>query len=224
MKRCSRCQVTKPLDAFYRSSQSPDGRQGHCKACNRDGLRERAARRPRKLRKRVEAPPGFKHCPGCKQIKPLEAFCNNRSSGDGKAFYCKECHNARGSESRQRLYGGTRHYHLMRRYGVGDAEVAAMIEAQGGVCLICKGPLDRPHVDHDHVTGKVRGVLCFNCNAGLGKFRDNVEIVERALAYLRGHDSEAEKTARIAHARLEALDLAGPIRAAQIKRLADLVS
>jgi hypothetical protein len=73
----------------------------------------------------------------------------------------------------------------MRRYGIGDAEVAAMIEAQGGVCAICEGPLDNPHVDHDHATGKVRGILCFNCNAGLGKFRDDVDVMAAAVEYLR---------------------------------------
>src|SRR2546423_9654877 len=204
MKRCSRCRDFKSLTDFYRSGKSHDGRQSYCKPCVRDDLRERAARKPRKLRKRVAAPPGSKHCHGCGLIKPLDAFCNNRRSGDGKAFYCKTCHNARSRETLERLYGGSRHYHLMRRYGIGDADVAAMIDAQDGKCLICVDALTKAHVDHDHVTGKVRGVLCFNCNAGLGKFGDNVEIVERALAYLKGHHPEAEKTARIAHARLEA--------------------
>jgi hypothetical protein len=85
------------------------------------------------------------------------------------------------------LHGGTRHYHLKRRYGISEADVAAMIEAQGGVCGICEGPLDRPHVDHDHKTGKVRGILCFNCNAGLGKFQDDIEIVSLAMEYLLKH-------------------------------------
>jgi hypothetical protein len=99
-----------------------------------------------------------------------------------------------------------------------------MIEAQGGLCAICAGPLDRPHVDHDHETGKVRGILCFNCNAGLGKFKDSVEIADAATEYLRKHDPKADETARIASARLQSLDLAAPVRAAQIKRLAGLVS
>ncbi|MFL6240498.1 MAG: endonuclease VII domain-containing protein [Actinomycetes bacterium] len=132
-------------------------------------------------------PTGVKYCHGSDQTKPLAAFGSNRSAGDGKAFYCKDCHNARGKESKQRLYGGTRHYHLMRRYGIGDDEVAVMIEAQGGACASCEGPLERPHVDHDHKTGKVRGILCFNCNAGLGKFQDNVDVMQLAVDYLRRH-------------------------------------
>src|SRR4051794_35638305 len=107
MKKCSKCGEVKPLDDFYRSSQSKDGRQGHCKACNLQALRERAARRPAKLRPRVAAPAGYKYCYGCDQTKPFSEFGQNRSAGDGKTFYCKQCHNTRGRESKQRLWGGT---------------------------------------------------------------------------------------------------------------------
>ena len=51
---------------------------------------------------------------------------------------------------------------------------------QGGACLICEKP-DPEHVDHDHETGKVRGILCFNCNQGLGNFRDDVRSLIRAV-------------------------------------------
>jgi hypothetical protein len=70
-------------------------------------------------------------------------------------------------EGVKRLHGSTRDYHLKRRYGLTSADVDAMVEAQGGVCLLCR---ERPaqHVDHDHLTGAVRGVLCSCCNQGLG--------------------------------------------------------
>jgi hypothetical protein len=76
---------------------------------------------------------------------------------------------------------------LTRRYGIGDDEVAAMMEAQAGLCPICRRPMGtKPHVDHNHATGEVRGLLCFTCNVGLGNFGDDVERLERAAAYLRG--------------------------------------
>jgi hypothetical protein len=60
-----------------------------------------------------------------------------------------------------------------------------MRAAQNGLCLICaSAPAD--HVDHDHATGAIRGMLCFNCNGGLGQFKDNPDVVAKALAYLRG--------------------------------------
>lgn len=80
---------------------------------------------------------------------------------------------------------GFRHYHLVRRYGITAAEYDAMVERQAGRRPICTQELDeRSHVDHDHKTGRVRGVLCFNCNAGLGKYADSPEILVRAAGYL----------------------------------------
>lgn len=58
-----------------------------------------------------------------------------------------------------------------------------MLAAQDYKCLICGRP-DPEHVDHSHETGKVRGILCFNCNQGLGNFRDDVGILVRAANYL----------------------------------------
>jgi Recombination endonuclease VII len=53
-----------------------------------------------------------------------------------------------------------------------------MLAAQGGVCAVCEKP-DPEHVDHDHETGVVRGMLCFNCNQALGNARDDVEVLRR---------------------------------------------
>lgn len=123
-------------------------------------------------------------CPQCGETKDAPEFPKNRSSRSGYATYCKPCHNEIGKRNRERLHGSARHYHLRRRYGIGAAEVAAMIERQGGVCAIC---LEKPaaHVDHNHRTGKVRGVLCFGCNGGLGQFQDNAESMRRAIEYVQ---------------------------------------
>jgi recombination endonuclease VII len=130
--------------------------------------------------------PADKRCPDCGESKPLEAFPRNKNSNDGRHGYRKPRHNARGHETRQRLYGGGRHYHLKRRYGIGAADVPAMIEQQRGVCAICRQR--RPeHVDHNHATGKVRGILCFGCNGGLGQFQDNTEWLARPIEYVTRH-------------------------------------
>lgn len=122
-------------------------------------------------------------CPDCGEEKPLEDFPRHRSMPSGRATYCKPCHNRRNRNSRARN-GGSRHYHLVARYGIGAAEVEALIGAQGGMCAVCK---KRPavQVDHDHSTGVVRGVLCDGCNGGLGHFRDDPEMIRRAIDYLK---------------------------------------
>jgi hypothetical protein len=88
-------------------------------------------------------------------------------------------------ENAKRLYGSTRDYHLRRRYGLTSADVDAMIEAQGGTCAVCPGPPQ--HVDHDHETGEVRGILCFNCNQALGNVRDNSMVLRGLARYLEKH-------------------------------------
>ena len=106
-------------------------------------------------------------------------------AGAGYHTDCLPCHNVRGKETAQRLYGGSREDHLRRRYGIGQAEFADMLAEQGGVCAIC-GAADPQHVDHDHRAGWVRGILCFNCNGGLGQFRDTPEFLAGAITYLKG--------------------------------------
>ena len=60
-----------------------------------------------------------------------------------------------------------------------------MLAEQGGVCAICReAPAE--HVDHDHATERVRGLLCFNCNGALGQFRDRPDLMLRAIMYLQG--------------------------------------
>jgi hypothetical protein len=145
--------------------------------------KRKAAREGRVVRELRDLPPGTHFCPKCEQVKSREDFPRNRSSKDGLAAYCKPCHNQTTRETKQRLYGSTRDYHLRHRYGLTSADVDAMIEAQGGTCATCDGKPE--HVDHDHATGKVRGVLCFNCNQALGNVRDNAETLTRLRSYLR---------------------------------------
>ena len=73
------------------------------------------------------------------------------------------------------------------RTGIPLAEYDALLAAQGGGCAICgNAPKTRRlHVDHDHKTGAVRGVLCFNCNQALGNSRDDVIVLQRLITYLR---------------------------------------
>ncbi len=61
-----------------------------------------------------------------------------------------------------------------------------MSDEQGGLCAICRtAPAE--HVDHDHVTGRVRQLLCFNCNGGLGQFKDDPAVLRAAASYVERH-------------------------------------
>jgi hypothetical protein len=186
-KTCLDCRQRKPFTEFPPAKKRSDGRASYCRECF--GIRSRAAyrrkqeRAGRTVRAPRVAPPGLKWCGDCDQVKTLDEFCRNRNEPTGRATYCKDCHNARARESRERLYGGGREYHLKSRYGIGQADVDRMLAEQRGACLGCGKP-DPEHVDHDHETGRVRGMLCFNCNQALGNVRDNVEVLNRLGSYL----------------------------------------
>ena len=77
---------------------------------------------------------------------------------------------------------------LKYRYGITLEEWDRLVEEQHGACLICNFRPESPrqlHVDHNHQTGEVRGLLCNNCNVGLGYFADNAERLARASMYVQ---------------------------------------
>lgn len=119
-----------------------------------------------------------KFCRSCGEIKPHSEWHRNASASDGLATCCKTCKTCKAVKGREG--------HLKRQYGMTEAERDAMVAAQKGLCVIC---LRAPavHVDHSHKTGKVRGVLCFNCNSAIGKLGDDPDAVRRAAAYLEGN-------------------------------------
>ena len=86
----------------------------------------------------------------------------------------------------------SRRLNLWKKYKLTIEDVELMIDNQGGGCAIC-GHSDRksntifPCVDHCHDTGRVRGVLCQKCNAGIGLLGDDITTIERALEYLNRH-------------------------------------
>ena len=168
-----------------------DGLSFYCRHCSR--LRLRASQDKRRggppthrYPRNVVVPGGFKWCPDCQQVRTVEDFSRTRANKSGINAYCKPCHSARGKASKDKV-GGSRTYHLLqRRYGITAEDADRMFAAQDGLCAIC---CERPaeHVDHDHATGLVRGLLCFNCNGGLGQLRDDVVLLDSAGSYLDSH-------------------------------------
>ncbi|MGN6608063.1 MAG: endonuclease VII domain-containing protein [Jatrophihabitans sp.] len=192
-KFCPDCQEEKPASAFTRDSRRRDGLAFYCTLCRR--ARDEASRRkrlsPRKLKQRprdLRVPDGHRWCPDCEQVKPQDQFPRNRSTTDGYGSYCKPCFNIRTKVSVER-HGGNRNYQLRRRYGITVEHFDTMFAEQHGLCAICRAA-PAEHVDHDHVTGRVRALLCFNCNGALGQFRDRPDLMLAAIEYLRRHSEQ----------------------------------
>jgi len=147
-----------------------------------------------------------KECVQCHTIKPLEDyFADKRMTGKGgKNSSCKACQKL----NRQKWSEENREYQteyfkdyyqknkraqqgkrLEKKYGITIDDYEAILVAQKGACAVCCSVTARGngkfHVDHDHKTGKVRGLLCHDCNVGLGNFKDSPELLEAASTYLR---------------------------------------
>lgn len=139
-----------------------------------------------------------KVCSACGIEKPLDQYNKRAASKDGLNGWCRPCVNAKSMEwyrnNRERARKNHREWTLRTSYGIGEAEFQERLQAQGGKCALCSLAFAQVGtrnlcVDHDHVTGEVRGLLCRLCNRSIAQLGDSAEGLRRALAYMEG-DSE----------------------------------
>ena len=138
----------------------------------------------------------MKTCTGCEQAKPLTEFWPDGRRTGGLQARCKPCKAAAAKQWRgankhkaaERYWSnpaGERERHLVRKYGVTLERYREMLEQQGGACAICRKTQQRAFdVDHCHTTGRVRGLLCTNCNRMIGHAADDADRLRAAAAYL----------------------------------------
>jgi hypothetical protein len=124
-----------------------------------------------------------KRCTKCGVIKELSDFHKTALMKNGLQSQCKSCSNK-----------GARNSQLKKKYGIDHKTYETIFKNQGSCCALC-GSVEsgRPYknfaVDHNHETKEVRGLLCYNCNSGLGMFKDSPKLLKRAIQYLEenGH-------------------------------------
>ena len=131
----------------------------------------------------------------CRCGKPFNYYWN------GKRYYgrCHPCERkARTPEQTLQCSARNRKWLLNARYGIDVAQYDALLQSQGGKCAICScatpggigkvghDGVKKWHVDHCHETGAVRGLLCGDCNKGLGQFKDSALRLQQAIDYLNG--------------------------------------
>ena len=127
----------------------------------------------------------------CKKCKNPEEFSANHK-------VCKKCRAKAGRKyyARPSVKKAKQFYHKQRRtialnayrlktYGITPEKYESMVRDQDGKCAICNNKMNRLCIDHCHVTGKIRKLLCDRCNQGLGLFRDNVNYLLSAAKYLQ---------------------------------------
>jgi hypothetical protein len=148
--------------------------------------------------KRLEQTGDDLRCHRCNEIKPVSAFDRHSRNRRGYQYWCKKCIvEARKERGRPAAEPVHRRKYKLQEYGITPAQYDELFAEQGGRCAICgtekmpwepsvgvKGRGAFLTVDHDHVTGSVRGLLCANCNVGLGQFRDDAASLLAAVDYL----------------------------------------
>jgi hypothetical protein len=128
-----------------------------------------------------------KTCYKCKKVKALSEFHKGSKTGSdkhGRKYQCKVC-----DKEERKIYLQTSHgksKQLQWEYGISLDQYNEMMRKQDGRCAICGVPnfIRKLVIDHCHDTGKVRGLLCDRCNTGIGKLRDNIDILQSAIKYL----------------------------------------
>jgi hypothetical protein len=147
----------------------------------------------------------MKQCSKCKQWKNESCFCKDSKGKNGVNARCRACcsiANKKYKNTRKeykKTPGGKKaswRYHVKAKYGVNTFIYQNLLEQQNYVCAICKRPevstyksKVRPlSVDHNHKTGKVRGLLCDRCNRTLGSALEDKEILLQAALYLEQHN------------------------------------
>lgn len=199
LKTCSICNLSKAPNDFIKNNQRTDGHSSWCKECNRirfkkyyeankAGYRKRnKERRAQSQKKKIQdRPPNYifdsitgllciKQCSSCEKYQPIEQF-----SWQSKGYYCPYCKECDARKNRDII--------LRKTFGLSIEQYNSILEIQEWKCPICNVPYENSPksfaVDHDHASGKVRGILCGLCNPGIGYFKDNPSHLRMAAKYL----------------------------------------
>jgi hypothetical protein len=162
-KECRKCGHLQPWSEFYRERSAADGYRPECKACAREYRRQYYRRNREAAIARVQA---WREANPDLYVRYQRAYRKKRPHAE-------------------------REGHLRRKFGLTLADYARLLELQGGGCAICGDAPEEGknlHVDHDHATGGVRGLLCMRCNNGIGLLREDADVLTNAAAYVRTPD------------------------------------
>jgi len=194
LRACRKCLEEKPLSAFSRER----GRlSGQCRDCRRGYVRAWQEEN-RRLRSLSDAEAATLSCRECGAAKAADSFGKNWTTVSGRNSECLECSRlrdraryARDSNKRkaQAKWGAVK-----QKFGLTKEQWQTIFHEQDGLCAICcddlnavpEGRKDKRTacIDHDHRTGRVRGLLCARCNQGIGLLREDDRILARAIEYL----------------------------------------
>jgi len=180
-KKCTACGVEKPLSEFGLRSKKHEWLLSRCKVCARQQSNAWKAANPEYQREYQAA-----NREKINAQKRAYRAANPEKVAEQRRKYVAV------NPEYQREYVAANPEKLAakrrkKRYGITQPQYDALLAEQGGCCAICHEPfvsVSAPHVDHCHTANRVRGLLCGQCNLGIGQFRDNPIIMQSAITYL----------------------------------------
>lgn len=168
MKTCTKCKKTKDLTEFYKNKTSKDGYGNYCRIC--------------------------------KGLYQLEYRQNNKEKVALAAMVKREENIEKSKNWNKNNLDKHRNNRLKSKYGIGTEDYNRMVEQQNNLCAICKKPETTKNsknneikilsIDHSHITGQIRGLLCVRCNMGIGylSLDNGVELLLSAIEYYNKHN------------------------------------
>ncbi len=141
----------------------------------------------------------YKKCSACKIGLTIDSFHNSKINKDGKSYRCKYCDKEARlkyrENNKERFKEVSKHKNWLCKYNITPEFYKELLEKQRNICAICEtnnpcgegnnsNHLKNFAVDHCHITGKIRGLLCNKCNRGLGFFNDDVNLIKDVIYYL----------------------------------------
>jgi len=131
----------------------------------------------------------IKTCTSCLRVLETTDFHKNKTTIDGLCYLCKDCNSRKAKVWKKNNVEKNKTHHYQRKYGLTFADYGVILSQQNSRCAVClthfsdaqRGVL---FVDHCHKTGKVRGLLCQNCNTAIGLLKDSPLFCTKAAEYL----------------------------------------
>ena len=211
LKICNVCGLVKDINKFPIAKTCKGGRDTRCIECETERGRQRYLKKAAAgnyakqstLVARELFQVGKARCPICKEVKDFETgFYPNKASRTGYAAHCIVCSNElsrkRPTEERHEAYikykRTGRNNKLVKNFGITIEQYEQMLADQNGECAICGGTDKKKSlaVDHDHETGKIRGLLCGRCNPSVGFLLNSVERAQKIIEYIKKFSDKGE--------------------------------
>jgi hypothetical protein len=174
-KSCSTCKITKALSEYTKDKKRKDGLNGNCKSCR--AIEKKKFYRANKEKVLIQCKEYYSS-----HAKEKYVYGKKWRKENKKAFYAMH------KKWRDKNPDKLRNLRL-KKFNLSLEEYNVMLLSQRGVCKICGKTQTKRSlaVDHDHKTGKNRGLLCTQCNLGIGYFEDNFLLLEESIKYLRSY-------------------------------------